>query len=177
MKTDDPTAAAVTLTIWVFAELNAGLMAASIPALKSTFESVLRRLGASSGLVTSRPSYDPSGAYGRDVYSGGNGYAKGTVRSGYDNITMDDERSGGDRGQVFELKNGGGVGGHLKSKSRVEVEARSLEEDQKHILQNQAGVPQEEGRGPWGITKTVEYSVSDDTVSVEGRNEREAHAR
>ena len=172
MKTQDPTAAAVTLTIWVFAELNAGLMAASIPALKSTFESVLRRFGASSGLVTSQPTYGRNGyAGGRDAYGRDGLYGKGTtVRSGYDNITLDDEGMG--HGDAYEMRNGGGGGAHLKSKSRTEVEARSIEEDQKHILQNQAAVPQD-----WGITKTVEYSVSDETSSVKSRGEREAHAR
>jgi hypothetical protein len=170
MKTQDPTYAAVDLNIWVAAELNAGLMAASIPALKSTFESVLRRFGASSGLVTSRQTYGPNAYGGRDAYSR-DAYGRGTVRSGYahcdESQTAEEDR----RSSAYEMR-----GSHFKSKSRVEVEARSLDEDQKHILQNQAGVPQTE-QGPWGITKTVEYSVSDETVSVKSRGERELHAR
>jgi hypothetical protein len=149
MKTQDPTYAAVTLTIWVFAELNAGLMAASIPALKSTFEAVLRRFGATSGLVTSRQTYDRNAYGGRDAYAPGT-YGKGTNRHTYshcdDVLTMDEERH---HGSTYEMHTP-----HMKSKSRVEVEARSLEEDQKHILGNSAGVPQTD-QGPWGITKTV----------------------
>lgn len=171
MKTQDPTYASVTLTIWVFAELNAGLMAASIPALKSTFESVLRKFGASSGLVISRPTYGPN-SYGPNVY-GRDVYGKGTVRSGYahcdDATTIDDDRQA--HGPAYEMRSP-----HLKTKSRTEIRARSVDEDQKHILKNQAAVPQEE-QNAWGITKTVEYSVSDDTISVKSRPEREAHAR
>lgn len=170
MRTQNPTHAAVSLTIWVFAELNAGIMAASIPALKATFESILRRFGASSGLVTSRPTYGPN-AYGPRAAYSRDAYGRGTVRSGYahcdDSQIVDDDKGG----SMFEMHSP-----PFKSKPRVGVEARSMDEDQKHILQNQAGVPQTE-QNPWVITKTVEYSVSDDTVSDKSRGVGEPHAR
>ncbi|RMZ86506.1 hypothetical protein DV736_g6268, partial [Chaetothyriales sp. CBS 134916] len=52
-KNTDPTYAPVTLTILVIAEYSAGLFAASLPALKATFERVLSRLyGITTGFTT-----------------------------------------------------------------------------------------------------------------------------
>ena len=119
------------------AELNAGLFAASLPPLKSTFENILRRCGVMTGLTTPGNTYQ-SGEYGRSR----------TFRSG------------------ARASNGYTLGDNSQSnyglsslKNHSQRDGESLEEDQKHILKT--GM---DNNGEW-ITKTTEYSISHDVMS------------
>ncbi|EER37454.1 conserved hypothetical protein [Histoplasma capsulatum var. duboisii H88] len=145
LNTKDPTYAAVNLTIWVKAEFNAGLFAASLPPLKSTFERVLRKFGVMSGLST--PSNTRS--YGNGAYSGRKRYG--------------DQSSRGRRQTSLAYGFGDGDAEErtayaMKDVSRSSpTNTGSMDEDQKQIL------PADGSDGY--ITRTTEYSVSRATLA------------
>ena len=128
-EAQDPTYAAVHLTIWAFAEHNTGLMAASRPALKSTFERLLRRFGMNSDIDTPDPAYGSTGSSRQVSGKGavGNSYARD------DDATEDDDNHS--RGHTYELH-----GRFNKRTSKADTEARNLEEDERHILAHRPGL-------------------------------------
>ncbi|PGH33029.1 hypothetical protein GX50_04175 [[Emmonsia] crescens] len=145
LNTKDPTYVAVNLTIWVKAEFNAGLFAASLPPLKSTFERMLRKCGVMSGLST--PSNTHS--YGNGAYSARKRYGDQSSRgrrqnsNGFDLADDDTEER-----TAYAMKD--------VSRSSP-TNAGSMDEDQRQILQPDAN-------GGY-ITRTTEYSVSRATLA------------
>ncbi|KIX05366.1 uncharacterized protein Z518_06238 [Rhinocladiella mackenziei CBS 650.93] len=164
-KTQDPTYDTVNLTIWVKAELSAGLFAASLPPLKATFERFLVRvLGVRSGLTTPSATHSKGLSYGHShTFRSGRRVAPGsTVGTGFED----------------ELPHGTAVyvmGDMGKMKRRDEQDDYNVDEDQKHILQTGSvktaagsdGAVEEPG--DW-ITKTVEYTVAESRSIREDRD-------
>ncbi|OJD14193.1 hypothetical protein AJ78_05433 [Emergomyces pasteurianus Ep9510] len=144
LNTQDPTYAAVNLTIWVKAEFNAGLFAASLPPLKSTFERVMRKCGVMSGLSTPSNTHSYGGAYsGRKRYGDQSSRGRRQTSHGFD--LADDDAD--DR-----------VAYAMKDVSRSSpTNTGSMEEDQRQILRPDGG-------GGY-ITRTTEYSVSRATLA------------
>ena len=176
------------LTIWVRAELNAGLIAASIPPLKSLFEEVLRRVfHIKSGL---HPS---SGTPAYGAYGGGGGVGGGSGSRAYGMHSFkqahqrhrtltdeDDDDVGRNNGHATYI-----VGGKKGAAGRdADSEQEGWEEDQKHILQARSrerngsgsldldeehhGGGGGDGRGDAWIVKTVDYTVSE-SMSIKGQ--------
>jgi hypothetical protein len=135
-------------------------MAASLPPLKATFESFMRSIGLTSGLVTStNGTYGPGGTSNARRSAYGNGTFRSAHqphRSGHAQVLAS---MGGDEEEAYEL-------GGRKSRARVHVEPAGMQEDQKHILASSRSIEEQNGGGGWGITKTTEYSVSDEADSV-----------
>lgn len=138
------------------AELNAGLFAASLPPLKSTFEKILRKLGVMTGLSTPGNTY-PNSSYG-GRYKSRTFSSKLRASLGY---TLNDEESQARSAYPMENMD--------RSRSQPDRDGVSLEEDQKHILS-----PGGPGQGEW-ITKTTEYSVSHEIASSAGERQQDDH--
>lgn len=152
-KSVDPTYDTVNLTIWVKAELSAGLMAASIPPLKRTFEKVLTRWF---GVVKeySTPGRTPEHTRGPSRYS--RGYSPGTFAS---------SRTSAVRGHKLD-DDGVRVSESYFMTDRpkrgsVEAQRSNLTEDQRYILQESRRETRSKGNS---ITKMTEYSVSSETM-------------
>jgi hypothetical protein len=125
-------------------------MAASLPPLKSTFEALLRRFGVMTGLSTPGDTYENRSRT----------YGVGTLRSGHQRLSGGRvlERDLETANKAYQLDD-------MKSRTRTQVDAGSIEEeDQRHILKHDHA-PGMQGEG-WAITKTTEYSVSDDNMST-----------
>ncbi|PGH00983.1 hypothetical protein AJ79_08047 [Helicocarpus griseus UAMH5409] len=138
-KSTDPTYDAVDLVIWVKAEFNAGLFAASLPPLKSTFEKILRKMGITTGHTTPANTYGGYGGGRRSRYGEYSSRSRGHASMGF-NLTNDNETRGRTAYVMHDVSRSSPSG------------AESMEEDQKHILES-------DGNGGY-ITKTTEYSVS-----------------
>ncbi|PGH06725.1 hypothetical protein GX51_02166 [Blastomyces parvus] len=144
LNTKDPTYAATNLTIWVKAEFNAGLFAASLPPLKATFEKMLRKFGVMSGLSTPSNTH----TYGGGGYSARKRYGEQSSRSrrqasmGFDLGDDDVDRT------TYVMKD--------VSRSSP-TNGGSIDEDQRQILRPDGG-------GGY-ITRTTEYSVSRATLA------------
>ncbi|KLJ11507.1 hypothetical protein EMPG_13312 [Blastomyces silverae] len=143
LNTQDPTYVAVNLTIWVKAEFNAGLFAASLPPLKSTFEKILRKFGVMSGLSTPSNTHTYGGGYsGRKRYPEQSARSKRQTSMGYDLGDDDVDR----------------ITYVMKDVSRSSpTNGGSMDEDQRQILRP-------DGSGGY-ITRTTEYSVSRATLA------------
>ncbi|OAX78858.1 hypothetical protein ACJ72_06828 [Emergomyces africanus] len=144
LNTQDPTYAAVNLTIWVKAEFNAGLFAASLPPLKATFERVMRKCGVMSGLSTPSNTHSYGGAYSaRKRYGDQSSRGRRQTSLGFD--LGDDDA---DDRTAYAMKD--------VSRSSP-TNTGSMEEDQRQILRPDGG-------GGY-ITRTTEYSVSRATLA------------
>ncbi|EHY58977.1 hypothetical protein HRR83_001759 [Exophiala dermatitidis] len=151
-KTKDPTLDTVNLTIWVKAELAAGLFAASLPPLKATFERILTQVfGIRTGLTTPSATRTKGHSYGNSH----------TFRSGRR------VPPGSAMGTGFEddLPHGSAMYAMDDMKRRGDSEEHIMEEDQKHILhpgsvKTGSGSDNVDENGEW-ITKTVEFTVAE----------------
>ncbi|EEQ90737.1 uncharacterized protein BDCG_05857 [Blastomyces dermatitidis ER-3] len=145
LNTQDPTYAAVNLTLWVKAEFNAGLFAASLPPLKSTFEKMLRKFGVMSGLSTPSNTHTYGGGYsGRKRYGEQSSRSKRQASMGYDLGDDDDDV----HRTTYVMKD--------VSRSSP-TNGGSMDEEQRQILRPG-------GSGGY-ITRTTEYSVSRATLA------------
>jgi len=146
-KSVDPTYDTVNLTIWVKAELSAGLMAASIPPLKKTFEKVLSRWF---GVVKeySTAGRTPEHTRGASRYS--RGYSPATFVSSRTSAVkghkLDDQevRVGDSYSMTDRPKRGS-----------EEAQRSSLTEDQRYILQESRRETRSKGNS---VSKMTEYS-------------------
>ncbi|KIW58019.1 hypothetical protein PV05_02571 [Exophiala xenobiotica] len=154
----DPTYDTVSLTLWVIAEISAGLFAASLPPLKSTFERILVRVfGVHSGLTTPSATRTKGHSYtnSRTLRSSRRPPPGSSMGTGFE---FEENMPHGTATYVM-----GDMG---KMKKKTDNETISVEEDQKHILHAgsvKTGSEGNENEGPQGdwITKTIEYTVSD----------------
>jgi hypothetical protein len=137
--------------------LSAGIFAASLPPLKSTFEKFLSKVvGITSGLTTpgATKTFKSGAGYGGGH---GGGYGGGTLhqsrRSHHLSSNHDIEHGKAEYVDMDEMG---------RRRGRKEFEDIE-EEDQKHILRNGAAsvkTGSEDENGDW-IMKTVEFTVND----------------
>lgn len=130
-------------------EMNCGLFAASLPPLKATFEGILTRyLGVHMSSKSSR--YDTNRNYG----GGGYGYASRRSRASrmLEAGVFDGEDSKQMGNTTFVLDS-------VRNKNGSEDDGLSVESDQRHILRSS----EEPGEGGQYITKTVGYTVSEES--------------
>ncbi|EEH34945.1 hypothetical protein PAAG_05992 [Paracoccidioides lutzii Pb01] len=146
----DPTYTAVNLTLWVKAEFNAGLFAASLPALKSVFEKVMRKFGVVSGSST------PGNTYG---YGNGDSSARKRYRDRSSRSRSHASMGGFDFAEIDSQNHTAYVMKDMSQSSQIDT--RSMEDDQQQILETDSS-------GQY-ITKTTEYSVSRATLDSEHR--------
>lgn len=151
----DPTYDTVDLTIWVKAELNAGLMAASIPPLKKTFENVL---ASWFGVVMQYSTSGRTPAHTRTPSGYSHGYGPGTFRSSRIGVARGRKLNDIDT-DVTESY----VMNDMTKRESQEARRSSITEDQRHILQETSDQGAEESKDN-SITKTMEYSVSTETM-------------
>ncbi|EXJ76306.1 uncharacterized protein A1O5_00814 [Cladophialophora psammophila CBS 110553] len=154
----DPTYDTVDLTILVVAELSAGLLAAALPPLKTTFERILVRVfRVHSGLTTPSATRSKGHSYNnsRTLRSSRRPPPGSAMGTGFE---FEDDMPHSTTVYV--------MGDMRKIKKKREDDAMSVEDDQKHILHSgsvKTGSDGNEVEGPQGdwITKTIEYTVSD----------------
>ena len=173
----------MTLEIWVYAEFNAGLFAASLPPLKSTFEHLLVRFfNVRSGLTTpSATNTFKSNGYAVHSY-GPSGHSKTHSSGGaptYGGFNFSRKRGSNaataGNGPAYVMRD---VSTIKSNRRRDPDEISSESEDQKHILQAASGSVQtgtgseDETRDGW-ITKTVEYTVKEDEEDRRHRHDQD----
>lgn len=138
------------------AELSAGLFAASLPPLKSTFEKFLSKVvGVRSGLSTpgATNTFQGSGYGPKSGGYGGNTFRQ-SRRSGMNTLTSDVEHG---RAEYVGMDEMG------RKRTYNEFDDIKEDEDQKHILRkgtSSVKTGSEDENGDW-ITKTVEFTVND----------------
>ncbi|OJD32282.1 phosphatidylserine decarboxylase [Diplodia corticola] len=151
MKTTNPTLDGVELSIWVSVEMNCGLWAASLPPLKASFEGILSRwFGVHIGTGTGTSRYGTNQKYAK--YGSRHSRASRIPEPDVFDGSAESKTTGN---STFVLET-------IRPKAASE-DGISVESDQRQILRD-GGSPGQGGHGQFHITKTVDYTVSDEEL-------------
>ena len=136
------------ITIWVRAELNAGLVAAAIPPLKSLFENILRNVfGVRSQLRSN------TNAYGYPTPKTGNTRRSCVRDLEDDEIAMRSHAAYLHSGNEFQLH-------HHSERDSADGGSSGFEEQQRKTDSEDKG--EYGGHHPGPITKTISYTIRHD---------------